>query len=309
VLAGAACGQETKPPPRSVTEPQVPEPGTQDPEAVKQAIATLRAKLRKEGIDVDLEAGTITIETTVNRPADPLEYLLIHKRGKSHEALFVTDVKPSLLNTAFLLLGYEQGKNASYKPIEPPPTEEEVAKGAEWVEVFPPEGMPLYITATWTPEVDGEKGEESEKGDKDEKDEKAAKKTALAEDLIRDLTTGESVQGSEWIFLGGRMAAMYRNEPPVFVADFEGNLVSICYLAPANHLATMKQERARDDQNWWVTDLCPPPDTKVTLRFHKDPPKALAERKEAKSEKAKPQEAGPDKAEPGKSRVRKGQGL
>ncbi len=35
------------------------------------------------------------------------------------------------------------------------------------------------------------------------------------------------------------MAKLYKNEPEVFVADFEGNLVSVCYLTPDNHLGTM----------------------------------------------------------------------
>lgn len=223
------------------------------PQDRAEAMKALLKSLREEGVDVDLKAETVTIDAVVNPPTDGLEYLLIHRRGKSHEAMFVTDAKPSLLNSGLMMLGYEKGKNATYKPIDPPPTEAEVAAGADWVEVFPPEGMPLHITASW-------------------KSEDGKSKTYLCEDLLIDLTTSKPVVELEWIFLGGRMAAMYRGEPPVFMADFEGNLVSVCYLAPENHLATMKHARARDDQNWWLSKLCPPPGTKVKLRLHKNKP-------------------------------------
>lgn len=266
LMTSCALAQESTVPTRS------PETD-QDKETTKPAVEPLLAMLRKQGVEVDLEAKTVTIDAVVNRPADPLEYLLIHKRGKSHEALFVTEVKPSLLNSGLLLLGFEEGKNASYKPIDPPPTEEEVAKGADWVEIFPPEGMRMFITATWKPEAAEKGGEEGATPKETEE------QTVLVEDLILDMSTRKTVLDSEWIFLGGRMAAMYRNEPEVFIADFEGNLVSICYLSPENHLATMKHENARDDQNWWISDLCPPPGTAVKVCFHRDMPKGLAERK------------------------------
>lgn len=228
--------------------------------AVEPSRDELVEHLATEGVVVDLEQATITIDALVNVPMDPLEYLLIHPRGKNHEALFISEVKPSLLNTAFLLLGFEPGENASYEPIEPPPTQEEVAAGADWVKIFPPVGMPVWITVSWAV---GEEGE---------------KKAVAVDDLILDMTTGKAVEDHEWIFLGGRMAPLYRGEPPVFVADFEGNVMSLCYLTPQNHLVTMKHERARDDQIWWRTELCPDPETRVELRFHKTKPALVVER-------------------------------
>ena len=238
---------------------------------VAAAQEKLLEHLRSQGIRPDLEAKTVEIDAVVNPPMDPLEYLLIHKRGKDHEALLVTEVQPSLLNSAFLLLGFENGQNAKLEPIVPEPTEEEVAAGAPWNRVIPPEGMPIWMTVHWT---EGE-GED------------AVEHSVCAEDLIIDLTTGVGVDGIHWVYLGGRTAKMYRNDPPVFVGDFEGNLVSVCYLSPANHLVTSVHERARDDHNWWRTDLVPETGTSVVVRFHKvKPAEVIAWEK--REEKRKP---------------------
>lgn len=245
------------------------DPAAVAPEVV-QAQEGVLAQLAEAGIEVDLDAGTVSIPAEVNVVMDPLEYVLIYRRGKKHEALFITDVKPSLLNTAFLLLGFEAGTNATYEPIEPAPTPEEVAAGADWVKVFPPEGMPLWMTAAWKQASEG--GEQTEH-------------EAAVADLVLDLVTEQPLQDHEWIYLGGRMAPLYRSEPPVFVADFEGNLMSLCYLEPPNHLVTMKHERARDDQVWWRTELSPEPGTPVVLTFHKDKPELVTEREQRLADK------------------------
>ena len=92
-----------------------------------------------------------------------------------------------------------------------------------------------FVTRRWT--VDGDSFEQ------------------CVEDMILDLTTKEPLGACQWVYLGGRMAQLYKGDPEVYIADLEGNLVSVCYLTPDNHLATMVHERARDDQNWWTTKL------------------------------------------------------
>ena len=96
--------------------------------------------------------------------------------------------------------------------------------------------------------------------------------------MVLDLTTREPMGTCKWVYLGGRMAQLYKDEPEVFIADFEGNLVSVCYLTPDNHLATMVHERARDDQNWWTTKELPEPGTEVEFVFHAKKPKLHVER-------------------------------
>ena len=116
------------------------------------------------------------------------------------------------------------------------------------------------------------------------------------EDMILDLSTKEPLGACQWVYLGGRMAQLYKGDPEVYIADLEGNLVSVCYLTPDNHLGTMVHERARDDQNWWTTKLLPEPGTEVEYVFHSKKPaqhvareKRLAQKQAAQKQAAQKQ--------------------
>lgn len=268
-------------------DPQPGKPAQQDPDKAEPALPTTPAELIKflaqHGVHVDLEAKQVRVDSKVGNPTDPIEYLLIAPRGKGHESIFVADVKPSLLNTGLLLLGLEPGTNARVEEKDPLPTLEEVQAGAEWLTVFPPEGQRVYLTADW--EFDGQKH-----------------KDVPIEELLRDTTTGEAVIDNHWIFLGGNHAPLLRGEDPVFVGDYQGNIVSSCYMHPPNHLVTMVHERARDEQNWWVTSIVPDPGTPVRITFHLDMPASVKARiarvaaEKAEREEAAREEAGKDKA-------------
>ncbi|MGE3173526.1 MAG: YdjY domain-containing protein [Planctomycetota bacterium] len=268
-----------------------------DPEAAQAGAqqgadlaAAMRAQFDQEKVRVDLDAGTVTVPAVAIEPPDPIEYALIHRRGKKHEAMFFTESKPSVLNAALLLLGLEPGRNATYREKDPPPTLQEIENGADPVIVTPPEGTPFWITVKWT----GADGKVEQH---------------CIEDLIGDLTTQEAVQDASWIYLGGRMARLYKDDPEVFVADFEGNLVSVCYLSPDNHLGTMRHERARDDQNWWLTRLMPPVGTEVEFVFHRRPgPLHAARAERLKKAAAGEGEGGSKDAEPAEPGAPRGGG-
>ena len=270
VACAAQGSQDGKQPPK-------PEPAAVDPQKV---LDEMKQQFQKEGIVFDVQAKTVSVKAVVNQPQDPVEYLLIHKKGKRHEAVFVTLTKPSVLNAALLLLGLAPGKNASYVEKNPPPTLEEVQKGADPLVVTPPKGEPFYMTVRWK-DADGKAVEH------------------CVEDLLLDLGKQLPIADCSWIYLGGRMAQIYRNEPEVYVADFEGNLISICYLTPDNHLATMVHQDARDDRNWWTTTLLPQADTEVDFVFHRgetklhqERSKRLAKEAEARKRAAEPAKAG-----------------
>jgi hypothetical protein len=291
LLLVAVPAQQSEPKPVVVKpapqEPKAPDAGKQG--AGKQdakadaVLAEVQKQLQQEGITYDATAGTIAVKAVVNQPQDPIEYLLIHRKGKRHEAIFVTKAKPSVLNAALLMLGLKQGKNATYVEKNPPPTLEEVQKGADPLVVTPPQGEPFWMTVRWRV---GEDGAPGAGGDK----EKAKVVEHCVEDLLFDRTSGEPVVDCSWIYLGGRLAQLYRDEPEVYVADFEGNLVSVCYLTPDNHLGTMVHANARDDQNWWMTKLVPPPETEVEFVFHRAMPKLHQERLQRLKAKAAEQQ-------------------
>ena len=85
-LLATCTAQEPKP-------AQKPEP-TADAAAV---VAQVLQQLKDEHIAIDLKAKTVTIDAVMNQPPDPIEYLLIHRRGKMHEAIFFTNSKPSVI--------------------------------------------------------------------------------------------------------------------------------------------------------------------------------------------------------------------
>lgn len=281
LLLVAVPAQQSEPKPVVVkSAPQDPKAGDAKGQDDKAAavLAEVQKQLQAEGITYDAAAGTIAVKAVVNQPQDPIEYLLIHRKGKRHEAIFVTKAKPSVLNAALLMLGLKAGKNATYVEKNPPPTLEEVQKGADPLVVTPPQGEPFWMTVRWRV------GEDTDK-------EKAKVVEHCVEDLILDRTTGEPAVDCSWIYLGGRLAQLYRDEPEVFVADFEGNLVSVCYLTPDNHLGTMAHANARDDQNWWMTKLVPAPETEVEFVFHRAMPKLHQERLQRLKAKAAGQKA------------------
>lgn len=248
----------------------------QDQQDPAQLLKETLASFKKEKVVVDAKAGTVVIPAVVNPPQDPVEYLLIHRRGKKHEAVFWTPSKPSVINAGLLMIGLQQGKNATYKEKEPAPTLEEVQNGVDPLIVTPPKGKPFWMTVRW--KVDGESFER------------------CVEDMILDLSTKEPLGACQWVYLGGRMAQLYKGDPEVYIADLEGNLVSVCYLTPDNHLGTMVHERARDDQNWWTTKLLPEPGTEVEYVFHSKKPaqhvareKRLAQKQAAQKQAAQKQ--------------------
>ncbi|MCA8943947.1 MAG: hypothetical protein KDB80_15390 [Planctomycetes bacterium] len=256
---------------------------TSRPAAPQDPAALLRT-LEENGVHVDPKAHTVTIECEMGRPVDALEYVLIHRKGKTHEALVVTDVVPSLLNAGLLAIGLERGNNARVEEIEPAPTLEEVQAGAEWMRVYPAEGKSMWMTLTW--EDDGEKHVD-----------------VPVEALLLDLTTGETLRDNRWVFLGGNMAPLLRGEDPVFMADYQGNIVSSCYMYPNNHLVTVVHERANSDDNWWlVQDLCPPPGTKMKMTFHRDKPDSVVARESALAKDAERKAAEPAQDEPPQDR-------
>ncbi|HEX6812756.1 MAG TPA: YdjY domain-containing protein [Planctomycetota bacterium] len=254
--------------------PKAQDPGKPQQAAdPKQVLDEVLAQFKKEGIELDPKAQTVTVAATANEPQNEIEYLLIHRRGKRHEALFVTRSKPSVLNAALLMLGLQPGQNAQAIEKQPPPSIEEIEKGADPLVIVPPKGMQLWMTVRWkTPEEKQDKWEEY-----------------CVEDIVMDLTTQEPVVDCSWVYLGGRLARFYKDEPEVYAADMEGNLVSTCYMSPDNHLATMVHKDARDQQNWWFTNKMPKHDTPVQFVFHRIEPelhKARAKRLKAAQEQA-----------------------
>ena len=252
VAFGSCQGERTATAQAATTQP-ASRPASQPASQSAQVLQELVKQLKDKGVEFDAQAATVTIRGEILVTGDFLEYLLIGRTGKAHEALVRTDVKASVLNAGLMALGLTGGRNMDYREKNPPPTEAEVKKGADFVEVIPPDGPLVHISLEW-------------------QDEAGKPRRYRAEDLWIDVRTEKAPVKSRWVYFGGRMAPLYRNEAPVFVADYEENLVSLCYMKPDNHLITIDHDAARDDKIWWPNiKLLPPRGTPVKMLFSTRP--------------------------------------
>lgn len=73
-------------------------------------------------IMINKPARTISFPAQVNMDKGMLEYLIVHRAGKTHESLLRTSISPYHLQVAFILLGYEgtdkrlEGQGAPDRP-------------------------------------------------------------------------------------------------------------------------------------------------------------------------------------------------
>lgn len=68
-------------------------------------------RFRLGDIVIDKKSRSITFPAQVNQDKGMLEYLIVHRKGKTHESLLNTRVEGYDLQVAFLLLGYEGSEN------------------------------------------------------------------------------------------------------------------------------------------------------------------------------------------------------
>jgi hypothetical protein len=184
------------------------------------ALAQLVAALGAQGVHVDPAAGALWIPVRIEVRDELLEYLLVGPAGATHESLFSTPVRASVLNAALLALGVQPGRNATWRARDPKPTEEELRAGMAPYEVTLPAGDGLELTVVWRQEDELFR--------------------FRVEDLLRNLLTGASMQRHPWIYLGSRMLppdprkpGSTKTEPAVeqFAADVYQNLINVSFFS------------------------------------------------------------------------------
>ncbi len=249
----ALPGEPQKPgaaPPKSPS----PKGGPASRPSRKKAVGLLLKELASKGVHLDLKKRLVWVPGVTWIHNANLEYIATGKRGSTHETLLVLDCKASALNAALLALGLKPGKNYSLKEKVPPPPKELVMAGkAKPYVLVHPTGPGVFLTVEWK----GKGGEPIR---------------YRAEDLVLDLSTKKPLPRRKWIYFGGRWAPLYKGEPPVYVADYEENLISVCYMDPGNHLITIRHEHGLDDTRWWPNFyLLPPKGTPVRLYISLEP--------------------------------------
>ena len=221
--------------------------GPQQTDAPQDAQAALLQALEKEGIVLDLEERLLSIPATVLIKNELLEYMLVGPNGAMHESLFLTQVRPSLLNAALLLLGVEPGRNAHWE--ERAGVDEH---GRPNKQIYPPEGDGFYLYVAWR-----EAGETY---------------FFRAEDLVRNLESGRSLRRHRWVYLGSRFLALKKGQPESFLADVEGNLINLSFFFQGNTLLTSAIPECFEQTIWAANEwLLPERGQPVRLFLAREP--------------------------------------
>lgn len=210
------------------------EPG----EGSSAAREALLLELARAGVLLDIERGLIQLDGRICQVYEPLEYLVVVAgRGKEHEALVKVDgVSATALNTAMKLTGVVEGRNGRFIPRDPPLTEEEYAAGELPYRVEPASGDGFYLYLAWEQDS-GSGGVE--------------RRFYRAEDLVLNVRGDRTYQRGRWVYLGSRFVKPHRDAPEMFAAEAEGNLVSLVYFDPANHLLTGADAEADNQYIWY----------------------------------------------------------
>ena len=216
----------------------------------------LQRALEQEGLILDRERALLALPVSVQIKQDLLEYLLVGPNGAAHESLFLTRVRPSLINTALLLLGVEPGRNAWVETLPPPDGDTGATPPARPErKVHPPEGDGFYLYAAWR-----EQGETY---------------FFRVEDLVRNFATGRSLRRHRWVYLGSRFVAL-KEAPESFMADVSGNLVNLSFFFQGDTLLTGAVEECFEQTIWAANEwLLPEPGAPLFLIFSRQPLEAL----------------------------------
>jgi len=186
-------------------------------------------------VTLDKATREIRFPAAVNMVEGPLEFLLVHVRGKVHESLFSTEVSPTHLNLAFTLLRYT-----------PSP------------ELYATDSPPEHEAGSKFPEVAADVKAAARVNIKVEWSDKGEVKSFPVNDWVLHTTTAKAMPAGPWVYGGSEFSAGR------FQAESTGDMIAI-FLSSAALLNYPGQDD-RDDDVWTpFTKRVPPIGTKVTL--------------------------------------------
>ena len=215
------------------------------------------------GIRFGPDQAWISIPVRLEVTQDYLEFLLSNPHGGVHESLLSTQIDAQILNTAFLAMGLEPGKNAAWHSVSAEPLDEGAvgvqgprpqgatgsARDNYRVEV--PKGDGLYLYLAW----------------------KEGPETFLfrLEDLVRDLDRGRTLRRHKFVYLGSFMTTHLRTKEPQFAASMDGNLINAAFFKKGATLFTTAVEECDKQSNWLANSwLLPKRGSKLLMIFSKE---------------------------------------
>lgn len=187
-----------------------------------------------DGLRINAETREIRIPTKVELKKAPIEYMLVHETGKTHESVLTTAVSPTAIQLALLLTNYEaasEGILAKVPKADLPP----------WKEKAPakPNANRLKIRVEW--KVAGET------------------KSAPLSDWVQDNRTKKSPADLQtWVFNGSIL------DERGFVAESEGSIISV-WVDQAALINSPAEGNWRDELWFTHTANIPEEGTEVSL--------------------------------------------
>ncbi len=193
--------------------------------------------------DGKIQIGLILIDPTIREirfpaatctPERVLEYAVVTKEGKAYESLLVTDITPTQLNTAFLLLRYRASDE-----LFPLPSADRDAPLR-----FPNVPAEVKAASRFDIRVEWKDGGQS--------------RSFPINELVQFEPTGKTLSPDPWIYNGS-----YFSDDHVFVAQAAGDIFSI--MKDRNTLANYPKMDG-DEEGWHpYPNRAPVPGTKVTV--------------------------------------------
>lgn len=225
------------------------------PDGAPEAIRTLVGELAQEGVTVDFAKREVVVKGAIlldkMNPNYPIEYLIVTNGGFTHEAFGIVRATASKLNAAFLAFGLTPGKTVQHVKKDPPPPMEKLISGEESeFDVIAPSGPIVDIAVKWTDE--------------------AGEHLHPIEDMIRYITNGKPLPRRGFCYIGSRFSKMIIDGERVerFMADVEGNLVSLYLIGFGNCLFDMNSDEGVEPYLYDVNSaITPPRGTKVSFVF------------------------------------------
>lgn len=205
------------------------EPVSDAKTAAEKKLADTQSRLKKlsaseyelDGIKINATTREVRIPTKVELQKAPLEYLLVHETGKTHETVLTTAINPMAIQVALLLANYQPATEGMLAKVP------EKERPTVWKEEPPktPGGNRLKIDVEW------------KEGDK-------VKKAPLV-DFVQFGDTGKPpVDLTYWIFNGSFL------DERGFVGEHEGSVIAL-WLDRAALINSPAEGAWRDDL--WIS--------------------------------------------------------
>ena len=180
-------------------------------------------------IHLDKNTNSLSFPCKVQMSDGMIEYLICTPRGSTHESLLVTEVQPTDIHFAMLLLGAKGAGLLAPAPGDAPPDQ----INAEYLRRAPRlKGDSITLTAKW-------------------KDAAGKEQSAPVENWVLNTKTNKPAPRGPWIYTG----SMFAEEK--FLAQLEGTVASVI----SNPAALINNPRkgSDDDQVWAVNAKAVPP--------------------------------------------------